>query len=536
MEKMQPSLMIFLVLRKTFHCLNVPVTNERLRNLITEQSYQGSLRTIKEVLSDLNIESKVYQLEEEDLNLVECPVIVHFKDDLYNKFVVVVDIQENQMKYYDPITDNYIIERESLFFKKWTNTVLIPFTDEQSGDHDYSTYFKENRQKKVINIGIFAGISMSVIILLIQNILNYSQSWMIWTLIFSVKIIALAVVSQIVTIELGESNNFIGKICKTTDCGKVLRSKASKPFSWLTMGDAGMIYFSSGVLLLIIAPFLDIISIVYLLFFLNIFTLPYTLFSISYQYFILKSWCPFCLSVMVLLWIEFFLGLTVRWTVVFPLSINLILLFCFSGIIITVGWLVLKKLLIATNTAKSLKTHVNTIKKDTALFKAILSNQNSIPEFTSSSEIVLGNDNAKNVFIAIISMSCHHCADFYRSIQRFLMFHSNELKVILRFKPNGWDNEIIEYLLTFNMKNMKGKALLILEDWYNREDRDINMWKRKFDLDGMMISDDAKQMRKDYHNWFLSADIPGTPAMILNNKSVPVYYTFNDLKYLLKKM
>jgi len=43
---MQPSLMIFRVLRNMLHCLNVPVTNERLQTLIKEQFYHGSVRAI----------------------------------------------------------------------------------------------------------------------------------------------------------------------------------------------------------------------------------------------------------------------------------------------------------------------------------------------------------------------------------------------------------------------------------------------------------------------------------------------------------
>ena len=533
---MQPSLMIFLVLQKTLHCLHVPVTKERLRNLISEQLYHGSLRTIKEVLSDLNIESQAYQFEQEDINIIECPIIVHFKD-LYNKFVVVVDIQEDHIKYYDPITNNYIIEKMSLFFEKWTGTVLIPFTDEQSGDPDYSKHLKEEREKKNVNIWIFMGISMGFIILLVQTIISHPLNWMLWLSIFAIKIIALTVVSQIVKIELGESNTLIANICKTTDCNNVLNSKASKLFSWLTMGDMGMIYFGSGTFLLIMASFLnDITSIVCLLFFLNLFTLPYTLFSVSYQRFVLKSWCPFCLTVMGLLWTEFFLGLTVDWTVVFPLSIHLLLLVGFTGIIITVCWLVLKKILYAIVTANSLKLYTNKIKKDTKLFNAFLSTQNSIPEFTSSSEIFLGNENAKNIFIAVISMNCHACVDLYRSIQRFLMFHSEELKVILRFKPSGLDNQVIDYILTCNINNMKEMALKILEDWYNIENRDFNKWKKKFDLDNMVVSNDAIQLRNDYLNWLLSFDISGMPVMILNNKPVPFYYTFDDVIYLLKKM
>ena len=537
---MKTSLMIFHILRVMLHRLHAPVTDERLRNLIKEQIHRGSLKTITETLHDLDIISKVYQFEEEDLHIVECPIIVHFKES-ENKFVVVVEIHDKQIKYYDPITNKYIQENKSVFFEKWTGTVLIPFTDEQSGDPDYSEHVKEEKQKKLINVAIYTGLSIGVVILLIQAFLAYPQVFFVWLLFFLIKIIAIFVISQIVKIELGESNTFITKICKNKDCGKVLNSKASKLFPWLTMGDVGIIYFGCGILMLIVAPFIDYLtSVVYLLLFLNLFTLPYTIFSICYQRFVLKTWCPFCLSVMGLLWMEFFLGLTVTWTEVFPFSFFLILLFIFAGIAISIGWLIIKRLLIGTNTSASMRMYVNTIKKDTELFKAILSNQDAVPGFKFSPEFILGNEYADNVLIAVISPHCPSCAALYRSIQRFLTIKPDIAKVVLRFNINerddGWDNQIIDYLYTFNINNMKEKAFSILEEWYGMEYKEINVWKRNCGLENISVSDEAKQLRKNYYNWLLSFDLQGAPVMILNNKLVPRYYTFNDVKYFLKRI
>ena len=45
-EIMQTSLMIFHILRVMLHKLHVPVTDERLRNLIKEQIHRGSLKTL----------------------------------------------------------------------------------------------------------------------------------------------------------------------------------------------------------------------------------------------------------------------------------------------------------------------------------------------------------------------------------------------------------------------------------------------------------------------------------------------------------
>ena len=90
---MQHSLVMFSIMQNMLHLLHIPITKMRLQQFISEQMYHGSIRTITEVLNDLNIESKVYQLEEEDVYLIECPVIARFRDN-ENRFVVVGEFSD----------------------------------------------------------------------------------------------------------------------------------------------------------------------------------------------------------------------------------------------------------------------------------------------------------------------------------------------------------------------------------------------------------------------------------------------------------
>lgn len=192
------------------------------------------------------------------------------------------------------------------------------------------------------------------------------------------------------------------------------------------------------------------------------------------------------------------------------------------------------------NTSRSMRMYVNMVKKDKKLFKAILSNQDTVPEFRFSPEFVLGNKEAENVLIAIISPYCPSCAALYWSIQRYLTSDAELVKVILRFKPgerdDGWDNQIIEYMYTFNMDNKKERAISILEEWYRMDYKEITVWKKNCGLENMIVSDEARQIRSEYHKWLLSFDLQGAPEMILNNKLIPRHYSFDDVKYFLKRI
>jgi hypothetical protein len=96
-------------------------------------------------------------------------------------------------------------------------------------------------------------------------------------------------------------SRYADKICSLfsrSDCNNVLGTKASKLFGVFGWSEIGLGYFTANVLLLLFLP--DTVS---LLVWVNILTLPYTVWSVWYQKAKAKQWCPLCLIVQVLLWL-----------------------------------------------------------------------------------------------------------------------------------------------------------------------------------------------------------------------------------------
>jgi len=97
------------------------------------------------------------------------------------------------------------------------------------------------------------------------------------------------------------------KLChlnKATNCNTVLNDKASKVFGWFGWADVGFVYFTGGFLFLLLNLNEQSLS---LLAILSALSVPYPLFSIYYQGFVLKKWCPMCLGIQLILIIEFIL-------------------------------------------------------------------------------------------------------------------------------------------------------------------------------------------------------------------------------------
>jgi uncharacterized membrane protein len=113
-----------------------------------------------------------------------------------------------------------------------------------------------------------------------------------------------------VLLVLGELHHpLFDKICpkgEKLNCHAVMESPAAKLFGKIPIADIGGIYFSGGIILICftgVHP--HFFHGVFLLALLNLLTLPYTIFSVVYQAFVVKFWCLFCLIVQLIFWLEF---------------------------------------------------------------------------------------------------------------------------------------------------------------------------------------------------------------------------------------
>jgi uncharacterized membrane protein len=121
------------------------------------------------------------------------------------------------------------------------------------------------------------------------------------------KITGFAASLLLVLGELG--HKIFDRICiksEKLDCFAVMHSPAAKFLGRIPMADLGVIYFIGGIILIAFSvanPYF--FHQIFLLAILNLLTLPYTIFSVLYQAFVVKKWCYLCLVVQLIFWLEF---------------------------------------------------------------------------------------------------------------------------------------------------------------------------------------------------------------------------------------
>ena len=122
-----------------------------------------------------------------------------------------------------------------------------------------------------------------------------------------IKLIGLA--ASIVLVMGKLEHPFFFRICpkgEKLSCFAVINSPAAALFGRIHTADLGTLYFFNGLILMVFsAPHPYFFYYVYLLALLNLATLPYTIFSVTYQALVVKKWCALCLIVQLVFWLEF---------------------------------------------------------------------------------------------------------------------------------------------------------------------------------------------------------------------------------------
>ena len=166
---------------------------------------------------------------------------------------------------------------------------------------------------------------ISFFLLLISFIRNKSYFDVGLVLLLLINSIGVYIGYLLVIKQLNIQSGYGDRICslfKRSDCNNVLESDAAKLFGVFSWSEIGLGYFVTNVFFICLQP-----SYIPCLALINILGLPYTLWSIWYQKFRARQWCPLCLIVIILSWILFAINLISGF--IFPSHITIL------GLIIT---------------------------------------------------------------------------------------------------------------------------------------------------------------------------------------------------------
>lgn len=243
-------------------------------------------------------------------------VSVPFIAQLGSQFVIVKSFEDDKVSYI-LFHDRFSVP-VSDFISKFSGVVLVAKPGSDVIEPEYKKhhlYELADLSKKLILILalLFVGVAgfiqsgigrhMSLVFLLATDLAGIAVCYLLMLKSHKVRSHA--------------ADKFCG-ILQKHGCDTVLEQKASTFFGLFSWSEVGMTYFSvSTVLLFLFSEQWHMMALI------NGLCLPFTVWSISYQKFVIKAWCTMCVTVQTLLWCQFFCFLLGGWWhKVFPLSIG----------------------------------------------------------------------------------------------------------------------------------------------------------------------------------------------------------------------
>lgn len=507
---------------KLLRALNVKANKSVIKKSLKEHPEYPSVLAISDCLADYEVESYCYRVDKKQIKIEELvfPFLAHYYD---TKFVFVNSISNDRVSYSDENVEDGTMSFNELLHL-WNGITFHAKPNEKSGEVNYYT----NRVNSFI-FSLKLPVLISTFIILIASFWLQKGFSMPFVGLLCTKIMGLGTALFLIAKSLNNRNPYVKNICSLVgknDCNSILKSEAAKITSWLSWSDVGFLYFSSTFLLFLIDPyniFLPILS--YL-------ALPYTVYSISYQ-FIKKQWCVLCCLIQAVLVME---GLLFIISKDFSINPNLIgvqnivnlLLALMVPIVI---WSYLRPTLINAQQLRSVKRQLNKFKYNYEMFEQNLTAQTKYDISKDLSPISLGNPNSETVLTIISNPFCPPCAEMHMKIDELLK--SRALRVDVLF--TSFSNQDMEktrvsrHLSALYMKadNCIHKAM---NDWYSSSKKDYETWALKYPI---VLTPEVDEVTQRQSKWCHSVKITATPTVLINGYKLPDLYRIDDLKYLL---
>ncbi len=513
---------------KLISSLNIPITSKTLIDELAIHPDYPSLLSISEVLNELNIQNSAYEVNLDGLNNAPCPFIAH--TTLNNRdFVLVEKTSPTSVWVSNETWTRHELPKEE-FLKAFTGIILTVESIEQSGEIDYT---KNKRIETVEHLRYPAMISGLILIIFLGLLthISYFSSWQSAILVLF-KTIGLAVSVLLLIQGIDRNNPIVQILCGTsekTNCNSILSSRAAKVFDWLSWSEIGFFYFAGTWLALLFNQ--DSNNVIGTLAILNIISLPYTVYSIYYQWRIAKQWCVLCCIVQGLLWIEFIPLFSILNTqnLIPDLHGGINLFICFVSPVLF--WMFIKPFILSTWQNKRLKYQLRKFKYNTDLFNNMLNSEVKYNLLSEDDSIIIGNRDAEHIVTVVSSPYCEPCAKVHGALDKWLSNRENiKLQVVFATinNENDLSTKAASHFLSLQLNQDDRSLKKAMSDWYEQKSKSYESWAKEYPLTNRTSVNQTLEKQK---NWCLTTEITGTPTLFINGRKLPTAYTIEDIKY-----
>jgi uncharacterized membrane protein len=519
--------------------LQAKVTVTNAQKNIEENPYYPSLLSLSDTFSRYKINNNAFEVGKENFGQLEAPFVAFVNMPGIGKdFVLVTGMSNNTVNFLHKSKNTQAISKEE-FLERYQNIIWVAEPDEQSGETGYAEELKEERKLKTKKIAWYSALAALIIIALAANI--GSNDYLAFGMIALLKLAGTAVAIMLLVYETDKSNAFVKNLCSAgghANCDAVLGSKGAKIMG-ISWGEIGFFYFASTTLLLL-APSASFVDKIFLITLANAFAAPYILFSIYYQWKVVKQWCPLCLTVQAILFLELLWGIINFWSHPYRFSFSLddlalgILRFAFCILLPIILWYAIKPMFAKAKDADLYLSAYKRLQYNPEIFNSLLQEQPKAPDGWQHLGISIGNPDAANTIIKVCNPYCGPCAKSHPELEEIIKHNKDvQLKIIFTSRNHEHDKGAIvtRHLLAIAAHGNLAKTQQSLDDWYLGEQKNYEKFATKYPMNGEIKQQDAKI--EAMSKWCEEAEITHTPTIFVNGHRLPENYNVGELKNIL---
>ena len=531
-------------------CLGISATLSHVRNTLSGHPDYPSLLSLAESLPEWGVHAEGVKGTIGDLSDVDFPSIVMLENGKHSQtFAVLENMMDSVVTINHPADGHQTLSLKD-FGKLWSGVLLRTTPSENGFERDFVRHRKEERFAFAKRMVIMLGLPLLFLMAFAYGIAHVESPGMLIPLVL-VKICGFAVCGVMVADTLGGSN-LMSSLCPTgrvINCHRVMRSPAGKLFG-ISMSDWGLLYFGGSLLSLLAALYFgQFRNDLMLLGILGLFTLPYTVFSVVYQTFVIRSWCWMCLVVMGLFWAEFYLMYDILQQfvgtgfsgIVFPMSI----LIGFGAAV--VGWASLKHIIQSAGKAGSLEQQLTRLRRQPEYIHYQLSKTGNSEMGHFPIEVEIGPKDAKLTISAVVNPLCGHCWQAFNHLDQLISLGMGQVKGTIRFlvTPNRdeeaptkaeefLDREVSLRILAYAVNGRRELVHKALTDWFSPNDTlstgKFDRWQQRYHDIDEVTRRTAVGVLDQQMQWARSHEIIGTPTLYFNGHRLPYGLQLEDLK------
>jgi uncharacterized membrane protein len=513
--------------------IKVKVNNSTVNETLQNHPDWPGLLCITDSLNKWNIPNGAGKITVDKIDELPLPFAAYTLDS-ESPLVIVTQVNDETIQLYQKDYNKPITQLKEDFIKKWNGVYLIAEPNEHSGEVNYTA-----NKKQVFFKSLVPALAIGAVIVFSFLLLNKIAGTAAFLatgvyLQYLILLVGVMVTALLLWYEIDKSNPLLQKVCTGMvkgNCNAILTGKQAKVFSWLSWSEVGFFYFAGSLLALLFVP-----NAIILLAWLTIFALPYTIFSVYYQWRVAKQWCILCLAVQALLVVgavnviasNFLFSLPQLSFLLIP---NCLLLFLLPALI----WFAVKPYILNLQQAKNTKREYLRIKFNTEIFNTLLKKQKALIIPADGLGINLGNPAATNTIIKVCNPYCSPCAKAHPKIDALLEQIPNlKAQIIFNTTTNEQDRgaKPVKHLLAIASEGSNEKGIKkSLNDWYFAETKDYETFAAKYPMNGELLKQEGKIEAME--KWCKAAEIAFTPTIFINGYQLPDAYSIEDLQYFL---